>query len=427
MRHAPLLVPALLVIALLLAAGCQDVSFGSTKMGDFGDSPEEQAVVNDLIKKYGNPMDKGDPRFLESLVTTKLSEKLVPVDKVTVFSKDVPSVWFWAMYDNFEKGDALTLTWTYLDQGKDLLSVNRQCTGEFGRAYGEFVKPDKGWPLGNHRITISGRGITASADFQIQEGATQTVPLPWPAGIEVNVTTLPAGQQPAAPVSCFAVRMNRTSAPVLATMNADCSEGEIRVYAWDFGDGTPVAVYRGGDTGMEVIHGYRFEGGYRIILNVTDSRNRTVASYQKMYVSGPLSESGTCTGQGPGFTVCMGNCTNLETDPRNCGWCNSRCPGTACIAGTCEERAYFPSLYFDARAEVSNITIHYGGGQDVSRVESVLLTVDSSDGKHHEQYWQSPQVGSYWWLTGANTPGVDVVKVQVYIPPSTYTVLDTQL
>ncbi|MDD1653503.1 MAG: hypothetical protein LUQ64_03045, partial [Methanomicrobiales archaeon] len=80
------------MIALLLAAGCQDVSFGSTKMGDFGDSPEEQAVINDLIKKYGNPMDKGDPRFLEPLVTTKLSEKLVPVDKVTVFSQDVPSV-----------------------------------------------------------------------------------------------------------------------------------------------------------------------------------------------------------------------------------------------------------------------------------------------------------------------------------------------
>jgi hypothetical protein len=71
--------------------------------------------------------------------------------------------------------------------------------------------------------------------------------------------------------------------------------------------------------------------------------------------------------------------------------------------------------------------VEYLGGQDASRVVSALVTVNSSDGKYHEQYWPSPQVGSIWTLKGAGTSGMDHVKVQVYIPPNTYTVFDTQL
>ena len=74
-----------------------------------------------------------------------------------------------------------------------------------------------------------------------------------------------------------------------------------------------------------------------------------------------------------------------------------------------------------------DIIVEYLGGQDASHVVSALVTVDSSDGKHHEQYWPSPQVGSIWTLKGANAGLVDRVKVQVYIPPNTFIVFDTQL
>src|SRR5579883_2951600 len=34
--------------------------------------------------------------------------------------------------------------------------------------------------------------------------------------------------------------------------------------------------------------------------------------------------------------LCMGICTNLQTDPNNCGTCGHSCQGGACQAGVCQ-------------------------------------------------------------------------------------------
>lgn len=39
-----------------------------------------------------------------------------------------------------------------------------------------------------------------------------------------------------------------------------------------------------------------------------------------------------------GGCQCNGICTNMQTDPRHCGTCGNRCPGTqVCQSGTCVE------------------------------------------------------------------------------------------
>ena len=130
-----------------------------------------------FMKTHGDPRtNSGPPRFLEPMVTTGLVNN-TPINKVTKFSKDTGSIFFWVFYDNFKNGDPLTLTWTF--NGKTALTLQREASGDFGRAYGEFFKPDKGWATGMHTITITGGGTSATATFEIIDGRTQTMSLPY--------------------------------------------------------------------------------------------------------------------------------------------------------------------------------------------------------------------------------------------------------
>jgi hypothetical protein len=46
--------------------------------------------------------------------------------------------------------------------------------------------------------------------------------------------------------------------------------------------------------------------------------------------------SGVCGGCGAGLNACSGSCTNLQSDPSNCGVCGTAClPGQVCTAGQC--------------------------------------------------------------------------------------------
>jgi len=167
-----------IVIGLVFASGCADVSFGSQKFGDFGTSVDEQKAVNCFIGKYGDPQTNAGPaRFLEPVITTGLSNN-VPVDTVMKLNKDTPKVNFWVFYDNFAKGDDLELKWTYLVSGKDVMTLHQQAGGDFGRAYAEYVKPDTGWPSGHHKISITGNGTSASVTIEVIDGATVTGTLP---------------------------------------------------------------------------------------------------------------------------------------------------------------------------------------------------------------------------------------------------------
>lgn len=160
------------LIALLLLAGCADIK-ATQKVGDFGTafgaSSEEQKAIDWFKATYGDPLSNNDQpaRFVEPLVTSGLSEKNLPIDKVTTFPVSGGSVYFFVIYDNFRKGDPITVSWVYLENGKEVTSVQQQAGGDFGRFIVEFQKPDTGWGKGRQRITVSGSGATASVEFAI--------------------------------------------------------------------------------------------------------------------------------------------------------------------------------------------------------------------------------------------------------------------
>jgi hypothetical protein len=169
-------------IALVLASGCADTSFGTLKPTDFGKSAEEIKTLDYYKQKYGEPGQPGDPRFLEPTITTALDANNLPVDSITSLSTDAPKVYFWVFYDRFTKGDPMTITWTYLDNKKVVLTETRSAGGVYGRVFAEFVKPSGGWPVGKHQITITGKGTTASKTFEVAGGQTVTGAQPFTQG-----------------------------------------------------------------------------------------------------------------------------------------------------------------------------------------------------------------------------------------------------
>ena len=174
------------IIALLLVAGCEVVK-ATQKAGafgtSFGASSEEQKAIDWFKDEYGDPIgNTGPARFVEPLITSGLTEKDLPVDKVTTFPQTGGSVYFFVIYDNFKKGDPITVTWTYLDNGKEITNIQQQAGGDFGRFIAEIQRPDPpGWGRGKQRITITGDGATASVNFTIGD-TLQTTALPYTAG-----------------------------------------------------------------------------------------------------------------------------------------------------------------------------------------------------------------------------------------------------
>jgi hypothetical protein len=190
------------IILLLLAAGCADVNV-QKKVGDFGTafgaSSDEQKAIDWFKTTYGDPMSNNDQpaRFVEPLITTGLDTNNMPKDKVTTFPVSGGSVYFFVIYDNFKKGDPITVSWTYLENGREVTNVQQQAGGDFGRFIVEFQKPDSGWGKGRQRITISGDGATKTVDFAIGD-ALQTTPLPYNAGTAGASVTIPGRVSPGA-------------------------------------------------------------------------------------------------------------------------------------------------------------------------------------------------------------------------------------
>jgi hypothetical protein len=161
------------------------MSFGTLKPTDFGSSPEELKALDYYKQVYGEPGQPGDPRFLEPTLTTALDSRNLPVDSITSLSSDAPNVYFWVFYDRFAKGDPMTITWTYLDNNKVVLTETKSAGGVYGRVFAEFAAPAGGWPAGNHQITITGRGASASKSFEVTGGQTVTGAQPFaPSGSE---------------------------------------------------------------------------------------------------------------------------------------------------------------------------------------------------------------------------------------------------
>jgi hypothetical protein len=164
MRWGPAILTIILLIAVVLVSGCM-LNLGTTKL-DFGKSNEAQKALACFCQTYGDPSAyNGPPRFIAPLATTGLKNN-IPVDKVTRFSTDTKSIFFWVIYQNFGQGDDLHLTWIY--QGNGVATITKKTDSKLGIAFGEFIRPDTGWPEGIHTIKIEGKGNTTEVTFTIE-------------------------------------------------------------------------------------------------------------------------------------------------------------------------------------------------------------------------------------------------------------------
>jgi hypothetical protein len=153
-----------LLITLVLVSACM-MNFGTTKL-DFGSSDQAQKALTCFCQTYGDPAAyNGPPRFIAPLVSTELRDN-IPVDKVTRFSTDTSSIFFWVIYQNFRQGEDLHLTWQF--QGKNVGTITKKTDSRSGIAYAEFVRPDAGWPEGIHTIKIDGNGNSTEVTFYIE-------------------------------------------------------------------------------------------------------------------------------------------------------------------------------------------------------------------------------------------------------------------
>jgi hypothetical protein len=383
MRLRATVLTVALLIALVLASGCADVSFGQNKIGDFGNTKEELAAVDFFIKTHGDPqITSGPPRFLEPVVSTGLINK-TPVDSVIRLNKGTDRIYFWVFYDNFQKGDPLTINWVY--NGKTAGSVQNVASGKFGRVYGEFIKPDTGWPPGTHEITIVGKGTQASTKFEIVDGTTdkatppflKVVGLNWlnpqpeppaPAKLAVNQvenqTTSFGSQCPSGSYACGnACSQLQYDEQNCGACNYHCQEGQTCQNGQCVGSQQTVSCPEGqlpcvyspgagylctnvgwdntncGTCGVVCGAGTTCQNG-QCLASVTTScpTGQKKCGTGCVNILSDYSNCGDC-GQicSPGFgTCCNGQCPNTWTDPSNCGSCGHVClQGQTCINGQC--------------------------------------------------------------------------------------------
>jgi len=301
MGRAVIILVFVLVIVLAWASGCTNAPSGGKTSGNFGSTPDEQTAVGFFKQKYGDPGGAGARRFVEPVVSTGIVNNL-PVDSVTAFNRNAPRIFFWAYYDNFQKGDPFSFTW---DCGGGQLAdtVSLTAAGDFGFVTAELVPPEGGWRVGDCEITVSNMDGKArvTAPFKVQEGPTQSgaVPFRSPA-VPTTPVTQPAGPGPTgADTGCPGGRTRCNGiCQDLATDPLNCGAcGVVCKVGESCSAGT---CSSGTGTGTQ---------------------------------GGPPGGSGTCAGG----TMCGLLCVNLQVDPSNCGSCDTECAdGTACFDGRCQ-------------------------------------------------------------------------------------------
>ena len=167
-------------MTVLMLAGCTDIS--GSGIADFGTTEADQEVMDHFTDKYGEVTQGGSPRIIEFLMTSNIVEKL-PVDKVLTYSSGSDKQHVWFVYDNFEKGDDISIEWKYLETDKIIKTFNSQTGKDFGRGFFSLDilenMPDNKWPLGDYSIIIAGEGVSEKIFFSVIEGDTIITNLPW--------------------------------------------------------------------------------------------------------------------------------------------------------------------------------------------------------------------------------------------------------
>ena len=130
--------------------------------GDFGNafdgSPGNVKAINCFTNTFPPALtEKGtEHRFIDALITTGLDKNNLPVNDVTTFPANQDPIYFFIIYDNFNKGEDVTISWLYSpDHSKDLPKVVKQTGDDYGRFIVTFPKPDGGWSPGTHMIQVT--------------------------------------------------------------------------------------------------------------------------------------------------------------------------------------------------------------------------------------------------------------------------------
>jgi hypothetical protein len=342
------------LIALLLVAGCADIS-AKQKVGDFGTafgtSSEEQQAINWFITTYGDPRTNNDkpPRFIEPMITSAIDKNNLPGNKVTTFPVDGGSVYFFVIYDNFQKGDPITVTWTYLENGKEVSTVSQQAGGDFGRFIVEFQKPDSGWGKGNQEITVSGNGTSAKVDFTIGD-TLQTTPLPYTAGQGSTGQTTGSVTLPVTTVTTLQGSSGSTGAVITTTTTRNslkCGAGQIACNGKcvstksDLSDcDLSCSDGKKNNAETDVDCGGPFctacDLGKACTQNHDCMSSSCVDGVCAVAVVTSTTQGITCSGS---QALCNGQCVDTDSDMDNCGRCANSCSyqDTVCIQGICQD------------------------------------------------------------------------------------------
>jgi hypothetical protein len=380
-KHVISVLAASCVILLVLASGCADVT-AKQKVGDFGTafgtSSDEQKAIDWFKTTYGDPLSNNDQpaRFLEPMITTGLSTNNMPVDKVTTFPVSGGSVYFFVIYDNFKKGDPITVSWVYMENGREVTKVEKQAGGDFGRFIVEFQKPDSGWGKGNQKITVSGSGATSSVNFAIGDSL-QTTALPYnPSASTGNPGRIVTGEKPSAGFG--RIKVLPTQLPTGTAIVTTTQAGSVSTPVTPKGPDTSSDANNCGSVGnkctsppntrpycyqgqctWDCLDEHRFCGDLAegcVPLYNSNNRcgncNTKCGSGEYCNVNhcekgnGPNSMSGAdlnsqeqaqTAGSCPsGTKSCNGICADLTSDSKNCGICGFACPsGFACNSKLC--------------------------------------------------------------------------------------------
>ena len=311
MRYSVSVILLCILAIVLFSAGCAGDVNVKKKVGDFGStfgaSTEEQNALNWFTQKYGDPtVNSGQPpQFVEPLITSGLTANLMPVDKITVFPVNGGSVYFWVFYQHFKKGVPITVTWTYVENGKVVSTVNEQTGDTYGRFIVEFQKPDSGWGKGRQQITISGSGASTSVDFTIGDSL-QTVSLPY-TGTGTTTTSQPRTVT-TTPRTVTTVTTKTSSAAPSTTVPSGSTSGLNSGSVWIVKEYGTMGNYDGVWTrrpGTDTFDA-TWNGGGNQEINIVSVKGDQITLYRpwnKGYYTGTISSDGkSIAGKGSWYT-----------------------------------------------------------------------------------------------------------------------------
>ena len=360
MRWGTAILTISLLIILVFASGCS-TNLGTAKL-DFGNSNQSKEALACFSQAYGDPYSyNGPPRFIAPLVSTGVNDT-IPIDKVSKFSTSTNSIFFWVIYQNFQQGDDLKMSWVF--KNSVVTTVNKKTEGQTGAAFGEFVRPDAGWPEGTHTIKIEGKGTATQVTFDIVNGPTESITFDFADPKGITCQDLIA-KPPAAP----SLVVDNTSEPKSAvpeqwiganpnTGILSCTNKDGITFSGTSGnvsDGTVIRfeIFNSPTSaaqtlpagGMPLGQATVNANAWKFAWNGYVPGGYTLSNGGEYLVKAKLSETNflkfgilyqcpaptTCPA---GQMVCNGQCVMVLSNPNNCGSCGNVCTGGRTCMGT---------------------------------------------------------------------------------------------